>query len=310
MSHQSGIPRICCALLYFLSSAVFAQGAAPSDYVNVPGWGLVHPSCVYEVPTGAAIIDGHAYVNGALVLAPPPCEHPVIPPGTTPASKIFTIKFPTNTPGLGLWWNYLVTNWTVPSQPQRNDGQFFALWPALQSASPAPGTGLAVFQPVLMWGQQGYAGYAMANFYCDNNLNCYHDQYQFVNPGDTITGWVLIDTNYACNASSLGQGCFFDVIYTSTGGATSHLLVNSPFPVTQAIGGDLEFANVPYCNDLPASGSTVFTTTLLTQPSTTNSFVYYPINPNWFGTVHPGGPSCFYGWTDSGSKGEVFQVVY
>jgi hypothetical protein len=261
-----------------------------ANYKRVPGGKRFHKSCIHEIPDGAVVEGKSIYVDGKLVNQVQPCGHP---PRTDVSRQLPTLNgwietaVRNATPFGGVsWYNQIWTTWTVPSIPAITSPQLLYFFNGLQGSH-------SILQPVLQWGFSPAGGgpiWAMANWLVYADGTAFHDSIKGVFPGDTITGYVQLDTNIPCSAS--GMACFYKIGYMTRNGQNSQVTFAAGDIYNQAVDGTLEAYNLTTCDQLPRS-STWFSNVMLLQagPTATN---FNFITPSWTPMVFGGSPSCGY----------------
>jgi len=196
------------------------ETAPPPDYLPIPG-GYLHPSCVHQIPSGAAVDTAHGDVrdaSGALLAHYDHCEHEarmsnrvrtLAPSEDTPREREIVpadngwVEWAgQNLPAGATTWNYYYSQITVPPAPVVQNGQTLFYFGSFQSSQ---GNG-DILQPVLQWGHSAAGGgnyWAVAswqvyNFY-GGVVEAYVTALMKVAPGNTIAGSIdLTNETYGC----------------------------------------------------------------------------------------------------------------
>ncbi|HMJ54321.1 MAG TPA: hypothetical protein VK540_19705 [Polyangiaceae bacterium] len=271
----------------------------PPDYVVTP-FGLFHPTCFTEVPSGSELLaDGTVvYPNGA-TLSREPCGHAIydklgritsrdgalnsLPPPQV-NGWVESGRTMVNPPA-----GYFNAGFLVPNSPP-SSGALIYIFPALQDS---PLT--HIIQPVLRW----WFGWTGASWHVDTSNNATKSADIAVNPGDDIVG-AMSGTN--CNAGtgvcSNWQTSFIHAD-TPNPHPNSILFTTASAPYTDVIGGALEAYVLDSCSQLPAAAEEVFDGIMFdVQNPMTMRF------PSFSAEVIGGSPSCSYDVTTP-FKGDV-----
>jgi hypothetical protein len=238
------------------------------------------------VPDGARIeTNGDIVVNGPnrpVVEHVEPCQHdPVFVDAGTPSDNRprnaqapsscpadpnngnfeFVAANPNNNSTAG-WFNAVEAQWGVPQAPsnfQLFGGMETFLWTGLDSRSSCT----LVLQPVLQFGaaasmcSAGGQFWELENYYIDINGNGYCQQVAQINPGDTITGIVEVDSSQPCE--TFGFMCSW-IIYSSakSGPSASFSVASLLVRLDTAIYASAEAYHIKDCSYYPAGGGAIF----------------------------------------------------
>jgi hypothetical protein len=275
--------------------------AAPDDYERTPG-GLVHKSCVHEVPSGAVVDENDdVKLDGRTIAHLDPCHYPRYgrnspPAGLTPTinDNIEAATAPAITNAWGFnWFNEITATVIVPSPPRTAPiNNFF--WPGLETAS-----GSAVLQPVLIYGQSDAGGgpyWSVGLWYISAAGKETHVGVVRVRAGASITSTVKLH----CAAN--GTQCDALLMVQLNGTEILSLGVHTIEVWQTALKGVLEANGINTCSQFPPGGSTTFTNVhvYMPGPSATN---YNDVTSalNWVAVKHSEIPDCGFGvfWTDA-----------
>jgi hypothetical protein len=240
--------------------------------------GLVHKSCLYEIPNGAAVeSDGRIMLDGKLLRKLEPCAHAdaarlhsfrktdAQPPTVNGWVEDVESELPVNAYGRD-WLRYLGGKWKVPVNPSWGGGLVF-LFNGAQDASSQ-----AIIQPVLQWGDNGRFGgnyWMFAGWY---GGPLFGNNYGYstpinVSPNDVLNGFV-----YAFSCTEAGACSWAISAGDQTTGATTTMYSQSiSVRMTLALSGALEAYNITDCNQLPgaSAGYSIFSGTTVYQPGQT-----------------------------------------
>jgi hypothetical protein len=285
------------------TSVASTQAELNVQYVRAPG-GLVHPSCVYRVPSGSSIQDrdGETVVNGqdGFHMVTPPCDAPPPPvpsqaallPGGTLGSGYAAIGWataPRNTANPGNdWYRAFSSGWVVPDEPSVHDSQtLIYFFNGLE-----PTGGASIVQPVLQFGSSPSGGgeyWSVASYYVTSGGNVITTTAEPVNVGDTLLGE---GETYSCTASG---DCDWRISIRTDDYAVNQVLVTDADNYVYDVGmvGAMEVYGFTACDHLPASGAIAFYNTHLYEPGAGGGLV--DVRP----TVAPaidttGTPQCNY----------------
>jgi len=281
----------------------YTEALASPDWIAIPG-GLVYKSCLHEVPDGSDVsADGIVTMNKTVVDVFPTCPYSGIvqDPGMAsaalaandPAAIEFAPDYggPTviNPPAgssiaqekttptgwlLASWWTATVeitklsAQWTVPANPASN-GALVYLFPSVEPS----GSGGAIIQPVLQWGNNGAFGgnaWVMANWYVPSSGNA-----SYSSPQTTPVGSVIIGT---MTRTSSTTGTWSIGFTNKSAGTSKTLSINTGKTSWKAVqGGVLEAYSVGTCQKLPKVTSLTFGSISVSSSSgtVTPSFVGY-----------------------------------
>jgi len=312
ISTQAGFVLLPLAVMFSIASGVQAQTREPATislqqhagWVQVPG-ALVRPDCVYEVPKGAQVDEsGDVILNGAVVAHYEDC--PEAPIRTRPLAHV--APHFVDSPGTGNGWveavqeevslssgdniDKITGTWTVPNAPKDTGGLAY-IFNVL-----APTTEDLIIQPVLQYGATTAGGLIGGNYWVIASWlvgkNAYHSGGETVNPGDTISGEIYINSissgkiNWEIKAKDTTTGAYSDLGAWSSG-----------YTWNWAFSGVLEAYGITTCGELPNSSDTAF--------KDTKVYHGYPsfdsVTASWFGAIYSyGGPSCGFSATPGSSN--------
>jgi hypothetical protein len=273
---------------------------ASGTSVDIPG-ARADRSCVHQVPDGATVAsDGTVRLNGKVVAKFSACSASVVPhkaPGrTTDKGRIeddSAVAFPRgacpaphgNCAG---FYDGLQDAWTVPAAPASN-GALIYLFNALASTD-----GATTASSVLQYGSNGLFGgnsWTVSSWYVTKH-NVFHTAPVPVSPGDTVSGGL-----FGADCGTSGK-CTW--MLASSGPAFPDMTVAGATPLVTAYRAVLEAFHLSACDRLPASGSTVFDFTIVTEPDSAGQGQDEIEDVlTWIPSVTPGlTPSCGYDVTD------------
>ena len=212
---------------------------ATGQYAFTPG-GLRPKSMIHHVRPGEVIQhDGAGFrrfhvQSETFMEAPEAAEAPELPvPGSGWITFASYIEPSANV------IKSLTTTWTVPPEPTREDGQLLYLFNGLQDS---PVT--HILQPVLQWGVSqagGSSNWSVASWFVDNSGNAFHSSAVAVNPGDVLTGTILLLAQH---------GTRFVYVCQFAGIANSSIQVNDANQMVNPV-QTLEAYTVAECRDYP-----------------------------------------------------------
>jgi hypothetical protein len=271
-----------------------------SSSVDIPG-ARADKSCVHQVPDGASVgSDGTVKVDGKVVAKFAPCSGSVVahkrPGQPVDPSRIeddSAVAFPKGTcpaphGNCAGFFDGLQDAWTVPAAPKSN-GALIYLFNALASKD-----GATTANAVLQYGNNGLFGgnfWTVSSWYVTRN-NVFHTPPVRVATGDSVAGGLF---GADCGASGR---CGW--MLASSGPAFPDLTVAGTTPLVIAYRGVLEAFHLSSCDRLPASGSTLFDLTIVTEPDSAGKGQDEIEDVlTWIPAVTPGlSPSCGYDVTD------------
>jgi hypothetical protein len=216
---------------------------ATGDYEITPG-GIRHKSMIHTVEAGE-VVTAHKGVYKRFNVE----RQQFIDNHATPT------ELGPDLPGLGSGWitfaaytepaanviTEIITTWTVPPAPSRDDGQLVYLFNGLQDF---PVT--HILQPVLQWGKSpdgGGSSWAVASWFVGAPTDpVFKSPLTPVQPGDTLTGLVKMLTNH--------NGNFFFCISEFIGISASGLSINSLTQLVMPV-EVLECYRMVDCRDYP-----------------------------------------------------------
>ncbi len=266
----------------------------PEEYVITP-FGYFHPSCLQRLAKGERLLpDGRVqHANGSANAKAAVCGYPHYL-----RSGIAARSAKSSTPGVINGWvesgsittgspkksyGALIAIWTVPPQPDADDGQVLFFFPGFEDISD-PQT--SILQPVLGW----YQGqWSIASWNCCLSGIVTSSPGVAVKAGDEIFGAITS----SCPAGTLSCATW-DVLSVdlSTGGNTT--LANTPSQgqvFNWAFGGVLEAYYIDRCDDYPPDEHLAF------QDVTVFDEELHPLSTqNWSKAVDTSdSPQCSYG---------------
>jgi hypothetical protein len=223
----------------------------PENYVITP-FGYFHPSCVQSIADDQTLLaDGRIqHRDGSADATVPSCKFPRFAPNGSP------VKSPVSNPQVNGWiesasivpdaatdsYSSLLSLFTVPPIPHRDDGQLLYFFPGLEDIVATQ----SILQPVLQYyGKQ----WAVANWNCCLNNITTESKLIKVSPGDKIFGTITADcppgTNYCAK---------WTVFSLDLHTGTSTTLKNTPADgqvFNWAFGAVMEPYYVVNCGDYP-----------------------------------------------------------
>ena len=237
----------------------------PEDYVITP-FGYLHPSCVQTLAKGEQLLadgrlqraDGTANSQAAV------CSYPRLShsgqvvsasarqDGRTEQSPeingwVEAASVSTNSASIA--YGAILAIWTVPPEPERNDGQVLFFFPGLEDID----SGASILQPVLGW---FYGQWTINSWNCCLNGIATNSGTVNVSPGDQIYGSVTS----TCPAGSVTCATW-NVLSVDLNTGQSTTLANTPSDgqtFNWAFGGVLEAYYIDRCADYPPNRSLRF----------------------------------------------------
>jgi hypothetical protein len=268
--------------------------------INIPG-ASADSSCVHQVPDGATVSsDGTVKLDGKVVARFPACKVAVVP-HKAPGKPVNTSRIEDDSAAAfpkgscpaphgtcAGFFDGLQDAWLVPAPPSRS-GALVYLFNALASSD-----GVTTVNSVLQYGNNGLFGgdsWTVASWYITKN-NVFHTPPVAVSPGDTVGGGLF--------GASCGTSGACSWMLAASGPAFPDLTVAVSRPLVTAYRGVLEAFHFDGCDQLPASPSTVFDFTIITEPDSSGKGQDEIEDVlAWTPAVTPGvTPSCGYQVTD------------
>jgi hypothetical protein len=300
-----------------------------SEYVPTQV-GMLHRSCLHEVPTGATIDeDNNVTKNGAFLKHLAPCNYKPksttatgaallsaggsdpgpCPPGTKVCWNAWVEgRAPTNAWGQN-WFTGFDVDWRVPHNPTNASSQLLYYFPGLQGNT-------RIIQPVLQYGAGpagGGAYWSMGNFYvwttAGGAMNMVNSPLVRVSQSDIIHGEMASFFN---SCTSDGK-CGWEISFTVNGGNFQSLdILTTPERFWRADKAVLESYGVTSCDQYPNENAAQFYNVAAFMPGpSVNAWNFAPLT--WVpGVMAAPNPNCrFAAGNSPGAKGfDSSGIVY